>query len=146
MRLFLDASVLLAACGSAQGASREVFRLAGPNRWTLVATPYVVEEVVRNLPTLPALATSEWVRLRSELLILDAVVTIERPSIFASAKDRPILFSALAWADVLLTLDRRDFGDLLDAAFYGLRVLTPGAYLATERADGRVHGLSSTDT
>jgi len=58
MRLFLDASVLLAASGSPAGASREVFRLAPYNDWTLDATPYILEEVVRNLPALPLRATS----------------------------------------------------------------------------------------
>ena len=53
MRLFLDTSVLLSACAFANGASREIFRLAGVNRWVLVATPYVVEEVLRNLPDFP---------------------------------------------------------------------------------------------
>lgn len=48
MRLFLDTSVLLAACGSATGASREIFRRAPANDWTLIATPYVVAEVLRN--------------------------------------------------------------------------------------------------
>jgi len=28
--------------------------------------------------------------------------------VFAPARDRPILFTASAWAEVLLTLDRRD--------------------------------------
>ena len=50
MRLFLDTSVLISACASARGASREIFRLAGVNGWVLVVTPYVVEEVLRNLP------------------------------------------------------------------------------------------------
>jgi predicted nucleic acid-binding protein len=59
MRVFLDTSVLLAASGSATGASREVFRLAPANRWTLVTTPYVVEEVLRNLPRLPVAASSD---------------------------------------------------------------------------------------
>jgi hypothetical protein len=45
MRLFLDASVLLAASGSATGASRHLIRLAPANQWSLFATPYVVEEV-----------------------------------------------------------------------------------------------------
>jgi hypothetical protein len=48
MRLFLDTSVLLAACGSASGASRLIFRIAPAQGWFLVATPYLVEEV---LPT-----------------------------------------------------------------------------------------------
>ena len=60
MRLFLDTSVLLAACGSAKGASREVFRGASANGWEPIATPYVVEEVLHNLPLLPASATSAW--------------------------------------------------------------------------------------
>jgi hypothetical protein len=58
--------------------------------------------------------------------------------VFEPAKDRPILFSALAWADVLLTLDRADFGALMDSSFYGLRVLRPGVFLEQERAAGRM--------
>lgn len=69
MRLFLDASVLLAASGSASGASREVFRLASDHRWNLVTTPYAVEEVVSSLPRLPVSATSDWSRLRGDLLL-----------------------------------------------------------------------------
>jgi len=64
VRLFLDTSVLLSAAGSARGASREIFRLAAGNGWLLLATPYVVEEVVRNLPTFSIEASTEWIRLR----------------------------------------------------------------------------------
>lgn len=45
MNLFLDTSVLLAASGSALGASREIFRRAPANGWTLMTTPYALEEV-----------------------------------------------------------------------------------------------------
>lgn len=134
MRLFLDASVLLAASGSPRGASRELFLLAPRNDWTLLATPYVIEEVLRNLHVLPLAASADWVRLRTDLLIQDDVITIDRPNVFAAAKDRPILFSALAWADTLLTLDREDFATLLGNTFYGLVVLTPGAFLERQRA------------
>lgn len=104
MRLFLDTSVLLAASGSDKGASREIFRLATPNQWTLIATPYAIEEIRRNLSHFPASAGADWSRLRGELQMMDDVFTVDRPAVFAPAKDRPILFSALAWADVLLTL------------------------------------------
>ena len=57
MRLFLDTSVLLAASGSATGASRELFNRAPANDWRLIATPYVIEEVLRNLSLLPHTAT-----------------------------------------------------------------------------------------
>ena len=133
MRLFLDTSVLLAASASGKGASREVFQRAPINGWTLVATPYVVDEVLRNLPDLPAAATIHWTRLRPALLLMDDVVTLDRPAVFEPAKDRPILFGALAWADVLLTLDRGDFGALMDKPFYGLLILKPGAFLERQR-------------
>lgn len=138
MRLFLDTSVLLAASGSATGASREIFRLAATNCWTLIATPYVVEEVRRHLPNFPAAARADWNHLRGELLLMDDVFTIDRPAVFSPAKDRPILFSALAWSDVLLTLDRGDFGTLLGSEFYGLNILTPGQFLVRERAAQRL--------
>ena len=59
MRLFLDTSVLLTASGSANGTSREIFRLASPNQWTLIATPYATEEVRRNLSNFPASAGAD---------------------------------------------------------------------------------------
>lgn len=54
------------------------------------------------------------------------------------AKDRPVLFSALAWADALITHDRGDFSTLLGSEFYGLAVLTPGVFLQRERVNGRL--------
>ena len=80
MRLFLDTSVLLAASGSAAGASREVFRRAAVNGWLLVSCPYAIEEVLRNLPTFPPLASAEWTRLRPELLLTDDVLALDRPA------------------------------------------------------------------
>jgi predicted nucleic acid-binding protein len=138
VRLFLDTSVLLAACGSDRGASREVFGRAVECDWILLASPYVVEEVFANLPSLPSAATANWARLRPELALMDDVLTLDRAAVFEPAKDRPILFSALAWSEVLLTLDRRDFGALLGSTFYGLSILTPGMFLKRERAAGRL--------
>jgi fermentation-respiration switch protein FrsA (DUF1100 family) len=66
------------------------------------------------------------------------VLTLDRPVIFGAAKDRPILFSALAWADVLLTLDANDFAQMLGGTFYGLPVLKPGHFLQRERSAGRL--------
>ncbi|HEX3719818.1 MAG TPA: hypothetical protein VH595_17840 [Verrucomicrobiae bacterium] len=138
MRLFLDTSVLLAASGSMTGASREIFRRASRNRWTLISTPYAIEEVLRNLPDFPPSATANWVRLRPNLLIMDDVLTLDLPVVFPAGKDRPILFSALAWADVLLTLDQGDFAGLMEKPFYDLLVIKPGVFLQRERAAGRL--------
>ena len=58
LRLFLDTSVLLAASGSPNGASREIFSRASANGWTLITTPYAIEETFSNLAKLPPQATA----------------------------------------------------------------------------------------
>jgi predicted nucleic acid-binding protein len=136
VNLFLDTSVLLAACGSTAGASREIFRRASLNGWILISTPYVIDEVLKNLARLPSSATAEWRSIVGQLLILGDVLTVDKPVVFSPAKDKPILFAALAWAEVLLTLDQHDFGRLMDGSFYGLRVIRPGQFLEAVRSEG----------
>jgi hypothetical protein len=95
-------------------------------------------EVHRNLPDLPPRASAEWVRLRPELVVMDDVLTLDQPAVFGVVKDRPILFSALAWSDILLTLDLGDFGGFMEKPFYELLVLRPGRFLRRERAARRL--------
>jgi hypothetical protein len=116
LNVFLDSSVLLAACGSATGASAEV---------------------EANLGALPAGGPESWPRIRDALQKVPDVLTFEWPAVFAPARDRPILFTACAWAEVLLTLDRRDFAGLLGSSLYGLAILRPGEFLRRERETGR---------
>jgi len=139
VRLFLDASVLLAAAGSSTGASRAIFSYASQQNWSLVSSPYALNEVLRNLAKLPGNATTDWLRLRLQLVVVDDVVSLDKPVVFAASKDRPILFTALAWSTVLLTLDKADFVDILGGRFYGLDVLLPYDLLERERAAGRLH-------
>ena len=120
------------------GNAPEVSRQALPSHWMPVTTPYVAGEVLRNLPRLAAAAIADWSGLRKGLLVLDDVLTVDRAAVFPVAKDRPILFSALAWADVLLTHDRADFEGLSWGEFYGLAILSPGQFLERERAAGRL--------
>ena len=138
MRLFLDASVLLAAAGSPNGSSRALFSYANDQGWLLVSSPYALSEVQRNLEKLPVSAAAEWPRLRPLMTVVDDVVSLDRPVIFAASKDRPILFTALAWAHVLLTLDKADFAEMLGGTFYGMSVLLPYEFLERERAAGRL--------
>lgn len=138
MKLFLDASVMLAAAGSASGASRAVFVLAHVQGWELIGSPYVVDEAVQNMGKLPIEAARQWLRLRPQLTVVDDVVSLDLPVVFAAGKDRPILFTALASADVLLTLDRQDFEGLLGGEFYGMPVMLPYDFLHAERNAGRL--------
>ena len=138
MRLFLDSSVLLAACGSPTGASREIFQRAGRNKWSLICTHYGCQEVAENLAATGSEGVTAWPTLLPQLIVKDDILTLDLPVVFEPAKDRPILLSAYAWADVLLTLDKADFGVLMGAPFYGLIVSTPGRFLKKERLEGRL--------
>ena len=141
LRIFLDSSVALAASMSYTGASHEVFHFAGYQDWTLLVSPWVLREVRLNLASKAPSAVRRWVTLRFLLEVEDDELTFDWPVVFEKSKDKPVLFSALACADVLLTLDRRDFGELLGKTIYGLRVLTPGEFLRTEREAGRLRPI-----
>ena len=95
MKLFLDTSILLAACGSAKGSSRALFHYAPAQGWQLLASPWVMGEVTRNLVKFPIAATAEWLRLRQQLVIVDDVVSLDRALVFPVNKDKPVLLSAL---------------------------------------------------
>lgn len=138
MKLFLDTSVLLAASGSPNGASRAVFEYAPAQNWELITNPWVISEVTKNLVKFPVAATADWLRLRRQLYLVDDVVSFDRPLVFPASKDRPVLLSALASAQVLLTLDRQDFVEVLGAECYGMPILLPHAFLVRERQAGRL--------
>lgn len=103
-----------------------------------MASPYVVTEVNRNLTKLSISATGDWDRLRKQLVLVDDIVSLNLPAVFPASKDRPVLFTALALSEALLTLDREDFVTLLGREFYGLRVRLPYEFLQEERAAGRL--------
>lgn len=138
MRIFLDTSVLLAACRSQSGASRAIIEAAADQGWELTASPWVRNEVEKNLSKFPFESTATWVGLRSRISLVDDVVSIDRALVFPASKDRPVLITALAWADVLLTLDREDFIKVLGSSCYGLPILLPAEFLIRERKFGRL--------
>ncbi len=139
MRIFLDTSVLLAACRSKSGASRAILDMSSDQGWKLIASPWVRNEVEKNLSKFPFESTATWVALRSRISLVDDVVSIDRALVFPASKDRPVLITSLAWADVLLTLDREDFIKVLGSSCYGLPILLPSEFLIRERKFGRLH-------
>jgi len=95
-------------------------------------------EVGANIRKLSSTASIAWLSVQGKLHEVQDVVSYKWPTILMPAKDRPILFTAAAWSEVLLTLDRRDFAELLGGSFYGLPILTPAEFLETERSAGRL--------
>jgi predicted nucleic acid-binding protein len=131
VRLFLDSSVLLAAAGSTSGASRLVIKSAKHADWVLLTSAYCVREAEHNLPKLSPKAATDWHRLiKRRLTIVGTHLVLDRPLIYRAVKDRPVVITALSLkTDVLLTLDRDDFHDLLGMSVYGLPIRTPGEFL-----------------
>ena len=137
MKLFIDASVALAAAGQKTGASRAIFDAASGMGWELQASHYVLREITANLHRLPPQAAREWPALAQRLVLVRDLTSFDYPAVFESGKDRPVLFTAAGWAEVLLTLDRQHFGRFFASGFYSLRVSPPGDFLAAERQAGR---------
>lgn len=138
MNLFLDTSILLSAANSRTGASLAIFGLAHANNWHLLVSPWVLAEVKKNLIKFSDDASKEWATLRKQMLVVPDIVSMDRPLVFTVSKDRPILITALAYAHVLLTLDRQDFIGLLGDSCYGMPILLPGRFLRVERDEGRL--------
>ena len=140
MKLFLDSSVLLTAAAQRTGASRAILDAAPEAGWELQASNYVFREVAANMHRLPAEAAVEWPILAERLVIVRDLTSFDYAVVFSPGKDRPILFTAAGWADVLLTWDRQHFGRFFESGFYSLRVSTPADFLASERQAGRFRG------
>ena len=138
MNLFLDTSVVLAAIGSKNGASRFVTNIARRQNWSLFVSDYVIRETELNLKALSFIDQAHFHFLKSTWIVVKDVVTFEWVTIFEKSKDRPILFSASAYKDVLLTLDHADFGTILNMSIYGLEVLKPRDFLQLERKRNRL--------
>ena len=131
MKIFLDSSVMLSAAGSEKSLSCLVVTLASERGWQLVSSAYCRAETNRNVGKFGPEAAKRWERMKLEF-VPDAL-TRTRPLLLTAAKDKPVLISALAAeCNVLLTLDRGDFGIILDTEVYGMWVTTPRGFLVRE--------------
>lgn len=138
MKLFLDSSVILSACNSSTGAARYICEQAGNHGWELLVAPYVETEVKWNLTGRPSHWQHYWQQLYPTLFFVEDILTFSFPVMFTTSKDKPILFSAYASVEVLLTLDAKDFAELLGGEFYGLAVRKPADFLMEQRRIGRI--------
>jgi hypothetical protein len=97
VRLFLDTSVLLAASGSARGASRFLVEQAAVHGWKLASSDYCEEETRRNLPKPGRSSAANWKnQVAPKIVFVRADFALDKPLVFPKAKDRPIVITALA--------------------------------------------------
>lgn len=134
MKVFLDSSVILSACGSERSLSRLIRILAAERGWSLISAAYCRAETVKTLAKFAPQATADWQDLRARIEWVPNALTTKRPLLLRASKDKPVLISALAAkCDTLLTLDTGDFGILLGTEVYGMRVATPRDFLIRKR-------------
>jgi len=133
MRLFLDANVLFTAVHKPEGRSAGLIALARRGFCSLHMSPHALEEARRNL----RLKVPE----AGDPLELVGTIAVEREAPAPVVqwaldqglplKDAPILAAAVtADADLLVTGDRKHFGDLYGATLRGVEVVTPAEALA----------------
>jgi predicted nucleic acid-binding protein len=133
VRIFLDSSVLLSACGSKKSLSRLITEIAPDRGWHLISASYCRAEASKNIGKLGAEATLTWPDMQSKVEWVPNALTSRKPLLLTASKDKPVLISALAArSEVLLTLDKGDFGLLLGTTVYVMRVNTPRDFLIGE--------------
>ena len=121
---------MLSACGSRKSLSRLITEIAPERAWRLISASYCRAETSRNIGKLGADANLKWAELQTKIEWVSNALTSKKPLLLTASKDKPVLISALAAkSDVLLTLDKGDFGLLLGTTVYGMRVSTPRDFL-----------------
>ncbi len=133
MRIFLDSSVLLSACGSGKSLSRLITEIAPTRGWHLISASYCRAETSKNIGKLGEEAALKWPDMQAKVEWVPNALTSTKPLLLTASKDKPVLISALAAkCAVLLTLDKADFGILLGTTVYGMLVSTPREFLIGE--------------
>jgi predicted nucleic acid-binding protein len=131
VRVFLDASVLFAACYSSTGSSRDLLLRAIEGEIQLILSEHVLMEVERNLAQKAPEALSVFQTLvdlvAPEVVGNPSLEELQRAAAYTELKDAPIVAAATkAGADYLTTWDRRHLiDDPMVAEQSGLRITTP---------------------
>ncbi len=137
-RIFLDSSVIIAACGSRSGASHAVIVMAEIGLFKVLISEQVIEECDRNITkklpkALPILKQILSV-INPEILPNPAIADAAKWETIIESKDAPILAAALlAQSDRLLNLNTKDFTSNV-AKQSGLKLQTPSEFIQEIRS------------
>lgn len=136
VRVFLDSNVILSGLFSDKGAPRILLDLLSLKLPFLAGLTgqYNIIEIERNLiKKLPAAIPvyREYIpKLNLEIITIPSPEEVKRFSGHTSAKDAPVLASALnGKADFLVTGDKKDFTSLMKKGRYVFEITTPAEFL-----------------
>ena len=130
MKVFIDASVILAALGSVTGGSSEILKLIKKGIVVGITSGAVLEEVLRNSGKIKVFE-GEVIKFisGSSLQVLPAPASEDVEKYFSdvAGKDAHIVAAAInCGADIVITLDKKH---LLPVKIRGLNILTQGEFL-----------------
>ena len=137
-RLFLDASVLIAAAGSAEGGSALLMDVCRASKTRLLVTRLVLREAERNIQR--KLDEAGLLRFYQLIVDLDLQITptpsseeLNEAAEVVAAKDAHVLAAARTGkATHLITLDRKHFLHAKQKdGILPIVACTPGEFLAT---------------
>ena len=137
-RIFLDSSVLIAACSSMNGASHAVIVMAEIGLFKVLVSEQVLKECERNISKKMIVALPIF---RQILMIINLEIIadplpeeIDKYKLMIEPKDAPILASAIATkADRLLSLNTKDFNETVSSQC-GLIIQTPSQFIQEIRS------------
>lgn len=133
-KVFLDASVFIAAVGSISGGSSLILKICRGIRYSAVTTRRVLLESKKNIQKkLPSGSLLRFYKEISKLnpKIVDTPQDLGRYDDIISLKDRHVLASAISSkASFLITLDRKHFfTEEIKNAKLPIAIMTPGEFL-----------------
>jgi predicted nucleic acid-binding protein len=137
-KIFLDSSVIIAACGSRNGASHAIIVMAEIGLFKVLISEQVIEECDRNitkkLPTALPILKQILSSINPEILPNPAIADVVKWETTIEPKDTPILAAALlAQSDRLLSLNTKDFTPNV-AQESGLKIQTPSEFIQEIRS------------
>lgn len=134
MKVFVDASVILAALGSKTGGSSLVLELGRRRGLDLVTSQGVIEEVRRNCPKIGvSWTTAEPIITRNRISVIGvpSVREVEKYGKTVGEKDAHVIASAVSSnSKIVITLDRKHLLHKdVKQKLKSIKLLTPGELL-----------------
>jgi len=136
LKLFIDASVFIAASASEEGGSAALFKICQKTPFLLVTTQIVLNESELNIKAkLDEEALLNFYKLiaQTQLVLQPTPASAERIKYhdIIHQKDAHVLAAAIEGdCDCLITLDRRHFMTAkIEEAKLPIKILTPGDFL-----------------
>ncbi len=125
--LFLDANVLISAAWREGTEISHLWRFAGIQ---LLASPYVMDEVRRNLHAIDQIERLRGLMRSVRIVTVSGQMELPEAAVLPE-KDRPVLIGAVqAEAAYLVSGDKKHFGVLFGTSIRGVRVIPPTVLLA----------------